>query len=304
MKKSVFEGAGCHLMFPIAIGGFVHACSLTNVLSSPMSLSGHWSSLVAGLVQHMLLRSIQEKHWAFQAVNERRCLTGKLQGREREARIGAPDSGGDLDAQGSNRFERIHQKEVLFGLLKAYVTSALNGSASLPHGTGKAFRVAVFAEGAAADEARAAGADVVGGQELIEGIKNGTVKVDFDKCIATHQIMPLVGKQISKVLRRLTPNAKNGTVTNDISRVVREARRNIDFKKDKSAIVHVGLGKVTFPEEALRENVGAFVNALLLAKPAGLKKRIGPRHIYFCLRLTEEEVSNIGGEFGVYVIVK
>ncbi|KAM7503321.1 hypothetical protein LguiB_002225 [Lonicera macranthoides] len=148
----------------------------------------------------------------------------------------------------------------------------LTGSASLPHGTGKAVRVAVFAEGPAADEARAAGADVVGGEELIEGIKNGNIKVDFDKCIATPQIMSRVSKTISKTLRRLTPNAKEGTVTNDISRVVREAKSNIIFRKDKSAIVHVGLGKASFPEEALRENVGAFVNALLLAKPAGLKK--------------------------------
>jgi ribosomal protein L1 len=148
----------------------------------------------------------------------------------------------------------------------------LTGSALLPHGTGKAVRVAVFAEGPAADEAKTAGADVVGGEELIEGIKNGTVKVDFDKCIATPQIMARVSKTISKTLRRLTPNAKEGTVTNDISRVVREAKQNIMFRKDKSAIVHVGLGKVSFGEEALRENVGAFVHALLLAKPAGLKK--------------------------------
>lgn len=148
----------------------------------------------------------------------------------------------------------------------------LNGTASLPHGTGKAVKIAVFAEGAAADEARAAGADVVGGDELIEGIKNGNIKVDFDKCISTPQLMSRVSKEISKILRRSTPNAKDGTVTNDLSRVVREAKQNVNFRKDKSAIVHVGLGKVSFPEDALRENVGAFVNALLLAKPAGLKK--------------------------------
>ncbi|KAL8131871.1 hypothetical protein AgCh_007687 [Apium graveolens] len=148
----------------------------------------------------------------------------------------------------------------------------LIGTASLPHGTGKPVRIAVFAEGGAADEARAAGADIVGGEDLIEGIKNGSIKVDFDKCISTPQLMSRVSKEISKILRRSTPNAKDGTVTTDLSRVVREAKQNVNFRKDKSAIVHVGLGKISFSEDALRENVGAFVNALLLAKPAGLKK--------------------------------
>ncbi|XP_076903547.1 uncharacterized protein LOC143558623 [Bidens hawaiensis] len=149
----------------------------------------------------------------------------------------------------------------------------LTGSLSLPHGSGKALRVAVFAEGTAADEARAAGADLVGGEDLIEGIKNGSINTkDIDKCIAMPQLMPQIGKEISKKLNRLTPNARDGSVTTDISRAVKEAKKNITFKKDKSAIVHVGLGKVSFTEEALCENVGAFVNALLLAKPAGLKK--------------------------------
>ncbi|KAM0032577.1 putative ribosomal protein L1 [Helianthus debilis subsp. tardiflorus] len=149
----------------------------------------------------------------------------------------------------------------------------LTGSLSLPHGSGKALRVAVFAEGAAADEARAAGADLVGGEDLIEGIKNGSINTkDIDKCIAMPQLMPRIGKEISKKLNRLTPNARDGSVTTDILRAVKEAKKNITFKKDKSAIVHVGLGKVSFTEEALCENVGAFVNALLLAKPAGLKK--------------------------------
>ncbi|KAL4558976.1 hypothetical protein LXL04_031103 [Taraxacum kok-saghyz] len=149
----------------------------------------------------------------------------------------------------------------------------LTGSLSLPHGSGKALRVAVFAEGAAADEARAAGADMVGGDDLIQSIKNGSINLkEIDKCIAIPQLMPRIGKEISKKLNRLTPNARDGSVTTDVSRAVKEAKKNINFKKDKSAIVHVGLGKVSFSEEALCENVGAFVNALLVAKPAGLKK--------------------------------
>lgn len=148
----------------------------------------------------------------------------------------------------------------------------LDGAVRLPHGWGKKFKVAVFAEGVDADEARAAGADIVGGLELIQNIKNGSVKIDFDKCLSTHSMMPNL-KQIAKYLRQLMPDTRKGTVTKDVSNAVKEARdQGILFKKDKTAIVHVGLGKMSFAEEALCENVGAFVNALLLAKPAGLKK--------------------------------
>ncbi|KAK1322064.1 hypothetical protein QJS10_CPA03g00768 [Acorus calamus] len=149
----------------------------------------------------------------------------------------------------------------------------VRGAATLPHGTGKIVRVAVFAEGAAADDARAAGADTIGGDDLIEQIKNGA-KLNFDKCIATPMFMPRLGK-IARILgpRGLMPNPKLGTVTSDVSAAVKEAKcGRIDFKIDKTAIVHVGLGKVNFSDEALRENVGAFVNALLRAKPVGLKK--------------------------------
>ncbi|XP_071907150.1 uncharacterized protein [Coffea arabica] len=149
----------------------------------------------------------------------------------------------------------------------------LSGSVLLPHGCGKNFRVAVFAEGDAAEEAREAGAACVGGKELVDRIKRGEEKFRYDRCFATREMMIYVPK-IAKFLKRgLMPNPDNGTVTNDISRAVREAiSQTIMFQKDKSAIVHVPLGKVTYPEEALRENIGAFVNALLHAKPAGLKK--------------------------------
>nr|CAB3468146.1 unnamed protein product [Digitaria exilis] len=135
-------------------------------------------------------------------------------------------------------------------------------------------RVAVFAEGSAADEARAAGADVVGGDELIEEIRKGGGKLSFDKCIATPMFMPRLSK-VARILgpRGLMPNPKLGSVTNDVSGAVKAAKSGrVDFKIDKTAIVHVGLGKVNFSEESLRENIGAFVHALLLAKPVGLKK--------------------------------
>ncbi|XP_058208653.1 uncharacterized protein LOC131321750 [Rhododendron vialii] len=148
----------------------------------------------------------------------------------------------------------------------------LDGVATLPHGTGKVVKVAVFAEGSAADEARAAGAAIVGGVELVEGIKSGTVKADFDICITTHQFVQRLQK-LGNVLKSRMPSTKAGTVTDDVAKAVREAKRIVKLnKKDKAAVVHAGVGKVSFSEEALRENIGAFVNALLLAKPPGLKK--------------------------------
>ncbi|XP_039117485.1 LOW QUALITY PROTEIN: 50S ribosomal protein L1-like [Dioscorea cayenensis subsp. rotundata] len=150
----------------------------------------------------------------------------------------------------------------------------VRGALTLPHGSGKTVRVAVFAEGAAAEEAKAAGADIVGGDELIEEIKTGGGKINFDKCIATPMFMPRLSK-IARILgpRGLMPNPKLGSVTSNVSIAVKEAKSGrIDFKIDKTAIIHVGLGKVNFSDEALRENIGAFVNALLLAKPVGLKK--------------------------------
>ncbi|KAL3632279.1 hypothetical protein CASFOL_025263 [Castilleja foliolosa] len=148
----------------------------------------------------------------------------------------------------------------------------LDGFVRLPHEFGKTYRVAVFADGAAADDARDAGADIVGGAELVENILAGQQKVDFDMCITTPSMMVHV-KKLSRQLKKLMPDSKKGTLTNDISRAVKDAKvPSVHFKKDKTAIVHVGLGKLSFPDEALRENVGAFVNALLLGKPAGLKK--------------------------------
>ncbi|XAR49535.1 hypothetical protein NMG60_11032772 [Bertholletia excelsa] len=148
----------------------------------------------------------------------------------------------------------------------------LDGAAVLPHGTGKTVKIAVFADGSAADDARAAGADVVGGVELVEGIKNGNIKVDFDICITTHQFVGRLQK-LGSVLRRLMPSPKAGTVTDDVAKAVRESKRVVKIKKEsKTAVVHAGIGKVNFSEEALHENIGAFVNSLLLAKPAGLKK--------------------------------
>ncbi|XP_074279236.1 uncharacterized protein LOC141604683 [Silene latifolia] len=175
-----------------------------------------------------------------------------------------------VKANAKRNFDETLEAHVNMGVDRRRSDLGVSGAVVLPHGTGKSVKVAVFAEGSAADEARAAGADVVGGDELIEEIKTSG-KINFDRCIATHSMMQRVTK-IGRILRGLTPNAKKGTVTNNVSGAVQEAKQGLlDFRM-KDAIVHVGLGKVSFTEEALQENVGAFVNALLLAKPPGLKK--------------------------------
>lgn len=175
-----------------------------------------------------------------------------------------------VKANAKRNFDETVEAHVNLGIDRRRSDLGVSGAVVLPHGTGKIVKVAVFADGAAADEARAAGADVVGGDELIEEIRTSG-KINFDKCIATHSMMQRVTK-IGKILRGLTPNAKRGTVTNNVAAAVKEAKQGLlDFRM-KDAIVHVGLGKASFPEESLHENIGAFVNALLLAKPAGLKK--------------------------------
>ncbi|KAK9136488.1 hypothetical protein Syun_015818 [Stephania yunnanensis] len=180
----------------------------------------------------------------------------------------------ELKAHAKRNFDETVEAHVNLGVDGRRGDQMVRGSALLPHGTGKTVRIAVFAEGAAADEARAAGADIVGGEQLVEEIRKGGSKLNFDKCISTPSFMPRLGK-ISKILgpRGLMPNPKLGSVTSDVAVAVRAAKHGrIDFKIDKTAIVHVGLGKISFPEDSIRENVGAFMNALLLAKPVGLKK--------------------------------
>lgn len=170
-------------------------------------------------------------------------------------------------------FDETIEAHVRLGIAKSRSDMIVRGTLTLPHGGKKAIRIAVFAEGADAEEAKAAGADVVGGLELIDEIASAD-KIDVDKCFATIKLYPRVAK-LARILNRygLMPDSKQGTVVSDVSRAVKDAKKDqIKFKMDKTSIVHVGLGKVSLTEESLRENVGAFMNALLQAKPAGLKK--------------------------------
>jgi large subunit ribosomal protein L1 len=147
----------------------------------------------------------------------------------------------------------------------------VRGVVSLPKGTGKDVRVAVFAKGAKADEAKAAGADVVGAEDLMETIQGG--QIDFDRVIATPDMMGVVGR-LGKVLgpKGLMPNPKLGTVTMDVAKAVTDAKSGqVEFRVEKAGIVHAGIGKASFSQDDLKANFSAFVDAILKAKPSGAK---------------------------------
>src|SRR6478672_11227735 len=147
----------------------------------------------------------------------------------------------------------------------------VRGVCALPHGSGRKLRVGVFAKGAKAEEAKKAGADVVGAEDLVEQVQKGVI--DFDRCIATPDMMPLVGR-LGKVLgpRGLMPNPKVGTVTMDVANAVRDAKGGaVEFRVEKAGIVQAGVGKASFTEAALVENIRAFVDAVAKAKPSGSK---------------------------------
>jgi large subunit ribosomal protein L1 len=147
----------------------------------------------------------------------------------------------------------------------------VRGVINLPNGTGRNVRVAVFARDAKAEEAKAAGADIVGAEDLMKEIQDG--KIDFDRCIATPDMMPLVGR-LGKVLgpRNLMPNPKTGTVTPDVGDAVKSAKGGaVDFRAEKSGIIHAGVGKVSFDAKALEENIRAFIGAVSRSRPSGAK---------------------------------
>ncbi|WP_421784406.1 50S ribosomal protein L1 [Hyphobacterium sp.] len=147
----------------------------------------------------------------------------------------------------------------------------VRGVCNLPNGTGRSVRVAVFAKGPKAEEAKKAGADVVGAEDLMEEVQGG--RMDFDKVIATPDMMPLVGR-LGKVLgpRGLMPNPKVGTVTMDVTKAVNDSKGGaVEFRVEKAGIVHAGVGKASFTEKALSENVQAVLDAIVKAKPSGAK---------------------------------
>ncbi len=169
------------------------------------------------------------------------------------------------------KFDETIEIALNLGIDPRHADQMVRGVVDLPNGTGKTVRVAVFAKGAKADEAKAAGADVVGAEDLAEEVQSG--KMDFDRCIATPDMMGLVGR-LGKVLgpRGLMPNPKLGTVTMNVGDAVRAAKGGqVQFRAEKAGIVHAGVGKASFTEQALLENVKAFIDAINRAKPSGAK---------------------------------
>lgn len=169
------------------------------------------------------------------------------------------------------KFDETVEIAMNLGVDPRHADQMVRGVVNLPNGTGRTVRVAVFARGDKADEAKAAGADIVGAEELFEIVNSG--KIEFDRCIATPDMMPLVGR-LGKVLgpRGMMPNPKVGTVTVDVAAAVKASKGGaVEFRVEKAGIVHAGIGKVSFDNKALEENIRAFADAIIKAKPAAAK---------------------------------
>ncbi len=169
------------------------------------------------------------------------------------------------------KFDETIEVAINLGVDPRHADQMVRGVCNLPNGSGRTVRVGVFARGAKADEAKAAGADVVGAEDLVEKVQAGNI--EFDRCIATPDMMPLVGR-LGKVLgpRGLMPNPKVGTVTMDVTGAVKGAKGgSVEFRVEKAGIVHAGVGKASFPPEKLVENIKAFADAVQKAKPSGAK---------------------------------
>ena len=171
----------------------------------------------------------------------------------------------------TSKFDETIEIAMNLGVDPRHADQMVRGVVELPNGTGRSVRVAVFAKDAKAEEAKAAGADVVGAEDLVEIVASG--KIDFDRCIATPDMMGLVGR-LGKVLgpRGMMPNPRVGTVTPDVAAAVASAKGGaVEFRVEKAGIIHAGVGKASFDEKAIEENIRAFTSAVAKAKPAGSK---------------------------------
>jgi len=169
------------------------------------------------------------------------------------------------------KFDETVEVALNLGVDPRHADQMVRGTVNLPNGTGKTVRVAVFARGEKAEEAKKAGADIVGAEDLMETVQSG--KIDFERCIATPDMMPIVGR-LGKVLgpRNLMPNPKIGTVTMDVAEAVAAVKGGqVQFKVEKAGVIHAGIGKASFDVKALEENLLAFVDAVSKAKPSGAK---------------------------------
>jgi len=176
-----------------------------------------------------------------------------------------------VKARATAKFDETIEVAINLGVDPRHADQMVRGVVSLPNGTGRKLRVAVFAKGPKADEAKAAGADIVGAEDLAEKVQKG--EIDFDRCIATPDMMGVVGR-LGKVLgpRGLMPNPKVGTVTMDVTSAIKDAKGGaVEYRVEKAGIVQAGVGKASFGENALVENVRSFVDSVAKAKPLGAK---------------------------------
>lgn len=200
-------------------------------------------------------------------------------GLDRTKLYSVADAVKELKSRSAVKFDETIEVSMNLGVDPRHADQMVRGVVSLPHGTGKTLRVAVFAKGPKAEEATKAGADIVGAEDLMEDIQKGNM--DFDRVIATPDMMGVVGR-LGKVLgpKGLMPNPKLGTVTMDVKGAVEAAKAGqVEYRVEKAGIIHGGVGKVSFSEDQIAENASAFINAVIKAKPTGAKgtyvKRIG-----------------------------
>lgn len=190
---------------------------------------------------------------------------------EGKANVSVSEAVALVKGNANAKFDETVEISMQLGVDPRHADQMVRGTVTLPNGTGKTVRVAVFARGEKADEAKAAGADIVGAEDLMETIQGG--KIDFDRCIATPDMMAIVGR-LGKVLgpRNLMPNPRVGTVTMDVKEAVEAAKGGqVQFKAEKAGVVHAGIGKASFTAEQLQENMLAFVDAVGKARPSGAK---------------------------------
>src|SRR5690242_9792322 len=198
-------------------------------------------------------------------------LKNAREGVDREKLYSLPEAVKMVKERAKAKFDETIEISINLGVDPRHADQMVRGIVNLPNGSGRSVRVAVFARGAKADEAKSAGADVVGAEDLVEKVQAGNI--DFDRCIATPDLMPLVGR-LGKVLgpRGMMPNPKVGTVTMDVTSAVKGAKGgSVEFRVEKAGIVHAGVGKASFSAEKLVENIKAFADAVQKAKPAGAK---------------------------------
>src|SRR5215204_2069671 len=198
-------------------------------------------------------------------------LTKAYEGVDREKAYALSDAIKMVKERAVAKFDETVEIAMNLGVDPRHADQMVRGVVNLPNGSGRTMRVGVFARGAKAEEAKAAGADVIGAEDLVEKVNKG--EIDFDRCIATPDMMPLVGR-LGKVLgpRGMMPNPKVGTVTMDITNAVKGAKGgSVEFRVEKAGIVQAGVGKASFSEAALVQNIKAFADAVNKSKPAGAK---------------------------------